>query len=151
MSNPTTYDDCLDAIRDATDVNTQLTLIELLPELRGENNPNYAKGLSILTGITNETVKTELSNEIYTFGPNITEEEISLFDYFKSGYVESNPGQYLGVFSSYVGVYINEDEEYTGQFGSIEPVYPGNFVISFGGVWNDEGIWKDEEVWVDGE
>lgn len=145
---PTSYVECLNRIRTAEYASIQLGLIDLLPQLRGNANPIYDYGLDTIPYALSSEVKTALENEIYTF---VFVEDTDVFDYCKEGYIESNPGQFLGVYSSYVGIYISQDGEYTDQYGIIEPVYTGNFVISYGGVWNDNGVWKDEEVWVDGD
>lgn len=110
---PTTYDECLDAIVAAPYASTRLRLIALLPSLRGNNNPNYAKGLQVRPILTNASVIQAFEEEIYTFVKELSADEIAVFNYIQSDYIEYNPGIKGNAYSSYVGVYYSEDGEPT--------------------------------------
>ena len=153
---PTTYDECLDAIETANYESTKLRLINLLPFLRGDQNPNYKKGLELIAKQTYPNTISALTSEIYTF-VQVDEDAVGVFDYFESGYVEANPGIKGNSYKSYVGVYINDDGENTGQIGNTVlptpevPTDPQTYSIFSLGVWYDNGTWDDTANWVDGE
>lgn len=77
-------------------------------------NPDYATLLAQIAATSDPIRKAALIAECYVFNETPTAEEITLFEYVAEGYIEDNPGDIDDVYSSYVGVYINQDEEYTG-------------------------------------
>lgn len=113
---PTTYSECLDFIENTPYASTKLRYIALLPSLRGDDNPLYEKGLQLIKKETDENVVASLKKEIYTFVRELTPEENNVFNYIEDGYVADNPGIVGNSFSSYVGVYINQQGEYSGVY-----------------------------------
>jgi hypothetical protein len=79
-------------------------------------NPNYALLLQQIAQETNPTIKAELIAQCSVINEPLTEEEIALFDYFEPDYIDKNPGIIGNSFSSYVGVYISQEGEYTGDY-----------------------------------
>jgi hypothetical protein len=77
-------------------------------------NPDYATLLAQIAAEDDPVLKQQLIDQAYIFEEILTEEEISLFDYIVSGYIENNPGTVGNSFSSYVGVYYNDNGEDTG-------------------------------------
>ena len=109
----TTYDECLDAIESAQYDSTKLGFIALLPGLRGNNNPNYEKGLQLIAKQTSAIVKQSLTSEIYTFVVVGNSADYDPFNYVLDGYIAGNPGMVGNSYKSYVGVYYNEYGENT--------------------------------------
>ena len=110
--NPTTYLECLGLIESSVTTQDKLYYISLLPSLR-VGNPLYKEGLELLAKETDQTVIDALSAEIYQFLVTLTPEERDVFNYVSDGYIDSNPGIVGNAFSSYVGIYINQQGEYT--------------------------------------
>jgi hypothetical protein len=79
------------------------------------SNPDYETLLAAAAAETNPILKQQLLDQAYQFNEILTEDEISLFDYLVSGYVEKNPGIVGNAFASYVGVYYNDEGEDTGE------------------------------------
>lgn len=115
MSDPTTYSECLTLIRNEPDRLVKLYLVGLLPSLR-VGNPLYNEGLITIANEEDAEVKALLVAEIYQFLFDLTPEERAVFGYFEPDYVENDPGIVGNTFSSYVGVYINQEGEYTGEY-----------------------------------
>lgn len=113
---PTTYSECLDFIENTPYVSTKLSYIALLPQLRGDNNPMYEKGLQLIKKETDPVVISSLQAEIYTFVKELSPEEQDVFSYVANDYIANNPGIVGNSFSSYVGVYIDQQGEYTGDY-----------------------------------
>jgi hypothetical protein len=76
--------------------------------------PNYVALFVEIASTTDATLRAELIASAYTFVSPLTEDEKTLFDYCISGYIEKNPGIVGNAYSSYVGVYINDNGEVTG-------------------------------------
>lgn len=112
---PSTYSECLTEIRNETDRIIKLQLVGLLPSLR-IGNPIYSEGLQTIAAEEDPEVKQLLQQEIFQFFEELTPSEIALFDYLEPGYIADNPGIVGNAFSSYVGVYINQEGEYTGVY-----------------------------------
>lgn len=79
-------------------------------------NPNYALLLQQIAQETNPVIRAQLIAQCYVFNEPLTEEEASLFDYVQGDYIDKNPGIVGNSFSSYVGVYINNEGEYSGEY-----------------------------------
>lgn len=79
-------------------------------------NPNYALLLQQIAQEEDPVVKQQLIDQCYQFNDQLTEEEAVLFDYCIPGYIDKNPGYTNNKYSSYIGVYINQDGEYTGVY-----------------------------------
>ena len=109
---PTTYLECLNLIASSSTTEDKLYYISLLPSLR-VGNPLYREGLAVLAGETNLTVKEALSAEIFQFLVTLTPEERDVFNYVADDYIENNPGIVGNAFASYVGIYINQQGEYS--------------------------------------
>lgn len=77
------------------------------------DNPNYELLLAQIAAETDPIVKQQLIDQAYSFRAELTEEEKQLFEYVVAGYIENNPGDVNDLFSSYVGVYFNDDGETT--------------------------------------
>jgi len=77
------------------------------------SKPDYFAIAEQLKTETDPVVRQELTNQLYTFTEELTEEEKSLFGYFSYGYIENDPGIIEGKFSSYVGKYYSSDGEET--------------------------------------
>lgn len=112
---PTTYSECLTLIRNEPSRLIKIGLVELLPSLR-VGNPLYSEGLITISQEEDAEVKNLLIAEIYQFLFDLTPEERAPFGYFEPGYVENDPGIVGNAFSSYVGVYINQEGEYSGEY-----------------------------------
>lgn len=78
--------------------------------------PNYALLLQQIAQETDPVIKQQLINQCYQFTEPLTDDEIALFDYCLPGYIENNPGIAGNAFSSYIGVYINQEGEYSGVY-----------------------------------
>lgn len=137
MTTPETYDECLDAIEAETSSSVKLELIALLPSLRGEDNPNYLKGLQLIAKQTDTTVKQSLTSEIYKFVKVGTTQDYEPFNYVISGYIDKNPGIVGNSFNSYVGVYFDDiEQDDVPQEGLL-------------GIWDDNYVWNDDDIWQD--
>lgn len=80
-------------------------------------NPDYATLLALYAAETNPVLKQQLKEQIEVIEEELTQEEIELFDYVEPGYIEGNPKYDAnGVFVSYVGIYIDEDGNYSGIY-----------------------------------
>jgi hypothetical protein len=112
---PTTYSECLTLIRNEPARLIKLYLVGLLPSLR-EGNPLYGEGLTTIRQEEDPEVKAALLAEIYQFLVEVTPEEIAPFGYMEPDYVENDPGIVGNAFASYVGVYINQEGEYSGEY-----------------------------------
>lgn len=112
---PTTYTECLLRIAEAEYISVKISLISLLPDLRGEGNPDYRTGIQVLNGETNEIVIDLLKNQVYKFVQELTDEEKDAFNYLSSGYIENNPGIQGNSFKSYIGVYIDDEGNRTDE------------------------------------
>ena len=112
---PTTYSECLTRIRNESSRAIKLYLIGLLPSLR-QGNPLYSEGLTTINVEEDPVIKVLLTAEIYQFLVELTPEETALFDYCEPGYIDKNPGIVGNSFASYVGVYINQQGEYSGIY-----------------------------------
>lgn len=112
---PTTYSECLTFIRNEPSRLIKIGLIELLPSLR-VGNPLYNEGLLTIGQEEDAEVKNLLIAEIYQFLFDLTPEERSPFGYFELDYLENDPGIVGNAFSSYVGVYISQEGEYSGEY-----------------------------------
>jgi hypothetical protein len=115
VTNPSTYSECLTLIRNETDKPTKLQLVSLLPTLR-TGNPLYEEGLSTIASEEDVDVKAALVSEVYQFLFDLTNEEREVFGYMKSDYIANDPGIVGNAFSSYVGVYISQEGEYSGEY-----------------------------------
>lgn len=84
--------------------------------------PNYAALLAQIAQETDPTIKQQLIDACYKFGPVdglaegetaadyvLTESEKELFDYCAKDYIENNPGVADSTFSSYIGVYYDDE------------------------------------------
>jgi hypothetical protein len=80
------------------------------------SNPNYAELFEQYRLETDPFIKEQILDQIYVFNEPLTIEEAQLFGYVYDGYIENDPGVVDGVFSSYVGVYINQEGVYTGNY-----------------------------------
>jgi hypothetical protein len=76
--------------------------------------PDYKTLLAQIAQETDPVRKQELIDECYVFTEELTDEEKELFGYMNDDYVEKNPGIAGNMFSSYVGIYINQEGERTG-------------------------------------
>lgn len=112
---PTTYSQCLTLIRNEPARLIKLYLVGLLPSLR-EGNPLYAEGLITIASEEDPEVKSLLLAEIYQFLVELTPEEREPFGYMVPDYVENDPGIVGNAFASYVGVYISQEGEYSGEY-----------------------------------
>jgi hypothetical protein len=112
---PTTYSECLTLIRNESNRLIKLYLVGLLPSLR-TGNPLYGEGLTTIKQEEDAEVKALLLAEIYQFLFDLTPEERAVFGYFEPDYVENDPGIVGNAFASYVGVYINQEGEYSGEY-----------------------------------
>jgi len=112
---PTTYTECLLRIPEAEYISIKIALISLLPNLRGDGNPDYRTGIEVLNGETNEIVVDLLKSEVYQFIQDLTDEERDAFNYLNSGYIANNPGIQGNSYKSYVGVYIDDNGERTDE------------------------------------
>lgn len=137
---PTTYDECLEAIEDASYESVKLRLISLLPSLRGDQNPNYEKGLSVIAKQTNEITRQTLIDEIYTFAKVGEVDDYEPFEYVGYGYIDKNPGIVGNMFTSYVGIYYDTDGTTNAD---------GNESGSMISMWDDNYIWNDDDIWVE--
>ena len=115
MSDPTTYSECLTLIRNESNKLIKLYLLGLLPSLR-TGNPLYGEGLTTIANEEDAEVKALLIAEIYQFLFDLTPEERAVFGYFEPDYVENDPGIVGNAFASYVGVYISQEGEYSGEY-----------------------------------
>lgn len=115
MTNPATYSECLALIRAESNKATKIQLVSLLPSLR-TGNPLYEEGLFTIASEEDSDVRELLTDEIYQFLINLSVEERDVFGYVKSGYIEDDPGVIDGIFSSYIGVYIDQEGEYSGEY-----------------------------------
>jgi len=79
-------------------------------------NPDYATLLGQIAAETDPLIKQQLIEQCSVINEILTEEEIELFNYIESNYIEDNPGERGNSFSSYVGIYINQEGEYTGDY-----------------------------------
>lgn len=79
-------------------------------------NPNYTQLFAQLESETDPVIRDQILTQIYQFNQPIAPEEAQLFGYMYDDYVEKNPGIVGNSFSSYVGVYINQEGEYTGIY-----------------------------------
>lgn len=79
-------------------------------------NPNYAELFEQIRLETNPVIREQLIEQAYQFNEPLTPEEAQFFDYLIPGYVQNNPGGVGNSFRSYVGVYINQEGEYTGNY-----------------------------------
>jgi hypothetical protein len=79
-------------------------------------NPNYALLLQQIAQETDPVIKQQLIDQCYVFNEPLTSEEAALFDYCEPGYIDKNPGIVGNSFASYVGVYINQQGEYSGIY-----------------------------------
>ena len=80
------------------------------------DNPNYADLFALLAITTDPILRQELEDQIYQFNAPLTPEEAQLFDYVYQDYIINNPGIQGNSFSSYVGIYISQEGEYTGDY-----------------------------------
>ncbi len=112
---PTTYSECLTLIRNESARAIKVYLVGLLPSLR-QGNPLYAEGLTTIQQEEDAEVKALLVSEVYQFLFDLTPEERSVFSYMEPDYVENDPGIVGNAFSSYVGVYISQEGEYSGEY-----------------------------------
>lgn len=62
---------------------------------------------------TDETRRAELLAQLYVFENSVPQEVRDLFDYFAAGYIQDNPGEIDGTFTSYVGKHYSS----TGEIG----------------------------------
>lgn len=79
-------------------------------------NPNYIELFELYRLETDPVARQELLEQIYQFNTPLTPEEIDLFNYFSDDYVINNPGIQGNSFSSYIGVYFNQQGENTGEY-----------------------------------
>jgi len=77
-------------------------------------NPDYATLLAQIAAEDDPVLKQALIDQAYVFNQTPTDEEIQLFAYIQDDYIENNPGIVGNSFSSYVGVYYNNEGEDTG-------------------------------------
>lgn len=77
-------------------------------------NPDYATLLQQIAAESNTTIRDNLIEQAYVFEEELTNEEIELFNYIESDYIESNPGIKGNIYASYVGVYFSSTGESTG-------------------------------------
>jgi hypothetical protein len=112
---PTTYSECLTLIRNEPNSLIKIALVGFLPSLR-TGNPLYSEGLTTIKQEEDAEVKALLLTEIYQFLFDLTPEERAVFGYFDPGYVENDPGIVGNAFASYVGVYISQEGEYSGDY-----------------------------------
>jgi hypothetical protein len=115
LNTTLTYLECLTKIKEAQSVSSKLSLIKLLPIIRGDDNPVYREGIEVLNAQTNALVVQLLREEIYTFVRELLPEEYEAFNYLNSGYIVNNPGIQGNTYKSYVGVYINDNGERTDE------------------------------------
>ena len=80
------------------------------------SNPNYAELLPLIAQETDPVVKQQLIAQASVVNIPLTPEEASLFDYCEPGYISNNPGYVANNFSSYIGIYIDQDGVYTGIY-----------------------------------
>jgi hypothetical protein len=90
----------------------KLALIADLAVLR-INNPDYETLLGLRAGEANTTVKTALEAQTFLFVKLLTDDEKTVFDYVKSGYIENNPGYSANTYVSYAGKYYGPNGETT--------------------------------------
>lgn len=64
--------------------------------------PDYATLLGQIAQEEDSDTKQLLITQCYVFEELLTAEEIDLFNYFQSGYIENNPGYVEGVWSGYI-------------------------------------------------
>lgn len=93
----------------------QMQLPLLLEMFSQMANPDYEALLRAAAAEDNPVLKQELLDQAFVFEEILEEEEIVLFDYVEEEYVENNPGIVGNSYSSYVGVYINQNGEATGD------------------------------------
>lgn len=79
-------------------------------------NPDYVQLFSQLENETDPIIRDQILTQIYQFNQPINEDVAQLFSYMYDDYVENNPGIQGNSFSSYVGVYINQQGEYSGIY-----------------------------------
>jgi hypothetical protein len=72
----------------------------------------YAEGSSNVF-VNGATVRQTLLDQLFVFNEELTEAEKNLFNYIEDTYIENNPGDVNSVFSSYVGVYFNDEGQST--------------------------------------
>jgi hypothetical protein len=78
-------------------------------------NPNYALLLQQIAQATDPIIKQQLIDQCFIFNVPLTQEEKDLFDYCTPGYITANPGLVGNSFKSYVGDYVSDNGEYTGE------------------------------------
>lgn len=80
-------------------------------------NPDYATLLPLYAAETNPVLKQILKEQIEEVNEPLSNTEIILFEYVEPGYIEGNPKYDAnGVFTSYVGVYIDQEGNYSGIY-----------------------------------
>jgi hypothetical protein len=77
-------------------------------------NPDYETLLQAAAAETDPVLKQQLLDQAFVFNEILTPEDIQLFSYVQDGYIDNNPGIVGNSFSSYVGIYINNEGEDTG-------------------------------------
>lgn len=111
-----TYEDAIALLiaeyNGANQKQTKLNLIADLSELR-VSNPDYASLLGLIGRESDVDVENALIDQTFIFVDVLTNEEISLFDYTTSDYVQNNPGYDNGVYKAYVGMYYSPLGEIT--------------------------------------
>ena len=78
-------------------------------------NPNYASLLAQIAAETDANAKQALIAQCYIFNEPLTDAEKELFNYTTSDYIENNPGIAGNSFASYVGIYISDTGELSGE------------------------------------
>jgi hypothetical protein len=90
----------------------KLALISDLAVLR-VGNPDYETLLTLRARETDSIVKTALEAQTYLFVQLLSDNEKTVFDYVKSGYIENNPGYSANTYVSYVGKYYGPNGDIT--------------------------------------
>jgi hypothetical protein len=89
---------------------------QALPPMSSQiDRPDYVALFEQIAATADPVERENLLVQVYTFISPLEDFEKTLFDYMISGYVEKNPGMVGNTFSSYVGVYVNQEGEFTGE------------------------------------
>ena len=95
------------------EVGCQMQLQLALTVFLQMTNPDYIAIAELLKTETDATVRQTLLDQLFVFNEELTEAEKNLFNYIEDTYIENNPGDVNSVFSSYVGVYFNDEGQST--------------------------------------
>lgn len=79
-------------------------------------NPDYFALFAQYEAETDPQIRANLITQIYQFNEILIPAEIELFGYMQDDYVENNPGYINTEYNSYVGVYIDDDGNYSGVY-----------------------------------